>query len=277
MQFLGIGPFELMLLVIIALVVVGPERLPEVIRSVMRTIAQLRSLYSDFTSEFSELSTEFKDIGKELAVVDPEKMLKAAEEELKAAEQSLAETTAEIETQITSLQTAEKTETTPSPDDVSGPTEAVQSDSVDTSTPDESPPASPEDSVLSATEGDSAEKPAVANIDTAETMTEPSSTDLEPTPLDDSEAPVTKPSTNEEAGTEVVSMTADTDPGYLPEIEAQPETRKQSIPNDSATLTEDGTPEESVTPSDGTVESPVSLAEKKEGESSTEETLEEQP
>ncbi len=276
MQFLGIGPFELMLLVIIALVVIGPERLPEVIRSVMRTIAQLRRLSSDFTSEFSELSNEFKDIGKELAVVDPEKMLKQAEEELKAAERSLAETSAEIKTEIDALQTAEKTEATPSPDVSSGPTEAAQSDSADTSTPDEAPPASPEDSVPSAIEGDSAEIPAVLGSGIAVTMTEPSSTDLEPSLLDESKTPVVTTSTDKEAAEEVESNPADTNPDSLPESEAKPDRRKQTTPNDSAALAEDESPDEYFTSPGRKGESPVNLAEQKERESGNEETLEEQ-
>lgn len=56
-SFFGIGLFELVLIAVIALVVLGPERLPGAMREVAKWIRQLRSLSSDFQSQFSE---EFK-------------------------------------------------------------------------------------------------------------------------------------------------------------------------------------------------------------------------
>jgi sec-independent protein translocase protein TatB len=42
MEVLGIGPFELLLVILIAFVVLGPEKIPGVARTVGRTIRQIR-------------------------------------------------------------------------------------------------------------------------------------------------------------------------------------------------------------------------------------------
>ena len=44
MDFLGIGPLELIVVAIIALIVVGPERLPELAQSVGKTLRGLRAM-----------------------------------------------------------------------------------------------------------------------------------------------------------------------------------------------------------------------------------------
>ncbi|MCB0046379.1 MAG: twin-arginine translocase subunit TatB [Caldilineaceae bacterium] len=53
-NFFGIGIMELVFIMILALVVLGPERLPGAAREVAKIIAQIRSLSSEFTSQFSE-------------------------------------------------------------------------------------------------------------------------------------------------------------------------------------------------------------------------------
>ena len=58
MDFLGIGPLELIVVAIIALIVVGPERLPELAQSVGKTLRDLRAMSQGLTSEWQqELST----------------------------------------------------------------------------------------------------------------------------------------------------------------------------------------------------------------------------
>jgi sec-independent protein translocase protein TatB len=53
-SFFGIGLFELVLIAIIALVVLGPERLPGAMREVAKYMRQLRQISGEFQSQFSE-------------------------------------------------------------------------------------------------------------------------------------------------------------------------------------------------------------------------------
>ena len=48
----GIGPEELMLVLIVALLVLGPERLPRVARDVGRVVGDLRRTSDEFREEF---------------------------------------------------------------------------------------------------------------------------------------------------------------------------------------------------------------------------------
>lgn len=53
-SFFGIGIFELFLIAVIALVVLGPERLPGAMRTIADYMRQIRTVSSEFTSQFSE-------------------------------------------------------------------------------------------------------------------------------------------------------------------------------------------------------------------------------
>jgi sec-independent protein translocase protein TatB len=70
MDFLGIGPQEIILILIIAAVVVGPRRLPEVAVQLARVIRQLRGYATDVTSqmraELDELTREYEQVRKDL-------------------------------------------------------------------------------------------------------------------------------------------------------------------------------------------------------------------
>jgi len=52
MDFLGIGPLELIVVLIIALIVVGPERLPQLAQSVGKTLRDLRAMSQGLTNEW---------------------------------------------------------------------------------------------------------------------------------------------------------------------------------------------------------------------------------
>ena len=52
MEFFGIGAGELFLILVLALVVIGPERLPEVAGQFGRTIADVRRQANQLTTEF---------------------------------------------------------------------------------------------------------------------------------------------------------------------------------------------------------------------------------
>lgn len=70
-SFFGIGPFELVFIVIFALIFLGPERLPQVLRQVIDVLRKVRSLTSDITQQLNE---EFGD----LAELDPRRQIQQA-------------------------------------------------------------------------------------------------------------------------------------------------------------------------------------------------------
>jgi sec-independent protein translocase protein TatB len=73
MNFFGIGPLEIGLVVVIAVVVLGPERFPELAVQIARAIKYLRGYANEATSdlraEFQELTKEYEEMRKELAEV----------------------------------------------------------------------------------------------------------------------------------------------------------------------------------------------------------------
>lgn len=52
MDFLGIGPLELIVILIIALIVVGPERLPQLAQSIGKTMRDLRAMSQGLATEW---------------------------------------------------------------------------------------------------------------------------------------------------------------------------------------------------------------------------------
>ena len=70
-SFFGIGLFELVMIAVIALVVLGPERLPGAMREVAKYMKQLRSISHEFQSQFSEEL-------KMLEEIDPRRILNEA-------------------------------------------------------------------------------------------------------------------------------------------------------------------------------------------------------
>ncbi len=70
MAFFGIGLPEIILILVVALMVVGPKRLPEVAAQVARAIRQLRGYATDVTSqmrsELDELTREYEQVRNEL-------------------------------------------------------------------------------------------------------------------------------------------------------------------------------------------------------------------
>jgi sec-independent protein translocase protein TatB len=53
-SFFGIGMFELAMIAVIALIVLGPDRLPGAMREISKYVQQLRQVSGEFQSQFSE-------------------------------------------------------------------------------------------------------------------------------------------------------------------------------------------------------------------------------
>ncbi|MDO4549175.1 MAG: Sec-independent protein translocase protein TatB [Clostridia bacterium] len=61
-----IGTGEIIVILLIALFIVGPERLPKLAKSVGKAIAGFKRYMNDVTDELKESSEEFKDISSEV-------------------------------------------------------------------------------------------------------------------------------------------------------------------------------------------------------------------
>ncbi|MAW80614.1 MAG: twin-arginine translocase subunit TatB [Parvularcula sp.] len=62
------GFFELMLVAVVALIVVGPKDLPKLMRSAGRMVAKARSLAGEFTAAFDQMAreAEMEELRKEI-------------------------------------------------------------------------------------------------------------------------------------------------------------------------------------------------------------------
>lgn len=70
---IGIGPTQLIVVLIVAFFVLGPERMPEVARQLARGVKFLRGYASDvqsqFGEEFGDLRSEFSNIQEDLSAI----------------------------------------------------------------------------------------------------------------------------------------------------------------------------------------------------------------
>lgn len=85
MDFLGIGLPELAVILILALIVVGPKRLPETAAQIARTIREVKRYSSSMTRE---LNTVVKDLEREYEEVKGE--MKGVASELSETSQSIS-------------------------------------------------------------------------------------------------------------------------------------------------------------------------------------------
>lgn len=98
MEFLGIGLPELLVILILTLIVVGPNRLPEMAAQLARLIRAARRYGNQVTKEFNEalhdleqeyddMKGEWKEVGEGLdkTASDIGKELKAADEDVRKA------------------------------------------------------------------------------------------------------------------------------------------------------------------------------------------------
>ena len=66
MNFMNIGPTELMVIVAIAILVVGPKRLVEIARTIGRLTAKMREISGEFTSIMRSELNELEDVKREV-------------------------------------------------------------------------------------------------------------------------------------------------------------------------------------------------------------------
>jgi sec-independent protein translocase protein TatB len=103
--FFGIGFQELVMIAVVALIVLGPERLPATLREVAKFIRQIRNLTNEFTQQFG-------DDFKALEDLDPRRMLQQAINSIDEEEQA-KDGTAKGKTTPAKPAAAATTKTTP--------------------------------------------------------------------------------------------------------------------------------------------------------------------
>jgi len=97
MEFLGIGPAELLVILVLTLLVVGPQRLPEIAAQLGRFMRAFRRYSAQVTREFNEtmhdleqeyddMKGEWKDVGQGL-----DEGVRTMQEELSAADREARE------------------------------------------------------------------------------------------------------------------------------------------------------------------------------------------
>jgi len=67
MEFFGMGPLEILVILIVALMIFGPGKLPQLARNLGRGVAALRKATKDLTDEMSKEFEELEREGKDLA------------------------------------------------------------------------------------------------------------------------------------------------------------------------------------------------------------------
>lgn len=99
----GIGFFEIVVVAVIALVVVGPKDLPRLMRLAGRLVGQAKRMASEFSAAFNQMAreTEMEEMRREIDALKRTNVLtetkRSIEEAVRPVEKSLAEEAAGIE------------------------------------------------------------------------------------------------------------------------------------------------------------------------------------
>jgi sec-independent protein translocase protein TatB len=96
MNVFGVGPAELILILVVALIFVGPERLPRLAADVARTIRDIRKYTASFAAEFNDVIKEF------------EKETESERAEWKEIGEGLSSATKDLSAEVASADTAVK-------------------------------------------------------------------------------------------------------------------------------------------------------------------------
>lgn len=81
------GFFELIVVAVIALIVVGPKDLPKLLRSAGRLVGQAKRMASDFTAAFNQMAreSEIEEMRAEIDAIRRQNVLSEAKGEIDAA------------------------------------------------------------------------------------------------------------------------------------------------------------------------------------------------
>jgi len=118
MNILGMGPAELLLIFVIALIVLGPGKLPEIARTLGKAVRELRRMSMEVTAEFAKelrdmeaISQEVKDTAQTIQqVADVKKtLMESVEPALLSAESTHRTAESEVQGTPTRIE-AEKTD-----------------------------------------------------------------------------------------------------------------------------------------------------------------------
>ena len=102
MNFLGVGPFELLLILVIATIVLGPERMAQAGRTLGRLYAQYRLRWQKDVDEMT------RELRRELAMLqqEMEEIRQTAESEIKSAQAVLESVADTVDSEIKGTQAA---------------------------------------------------------------------------------------------------------------------------------------------------------------------------
>lgn len=120
------GFFELLLIGVIALIVVGPKDLPKLMRSAGRFVARARAMAGEFAAAFDQMAreTEMEELRREIETLKKEnvfaKTKREIEDTLSPAEKAIRDEAADIEDAVAKL--GDRTAPQPAPED--GPEKA---------------------------------------------------------------------------------------------------------------------------------------------------------
>lgn len=117
------GFFELVLVAVVALIVVGPKDLPKLMRSAGRLVAKARSLAGEFTAAFDQMAreAEMEDLRKEIEDLKKNNPITDVKREM---EDSLAPIDKELREEAQAIHKAANE--TPKPETAPAETEAAQ-------------------------------------------------------------------------------------------------------------------------------------------------------
>ncbi|AUB40501.1 TatA/E family twin arginine-targeting protein translocase [Nostoc sp. CHAB 5784] len=81
MNIFGIGLPEMAVIMVVALLIFGPKKLPEIGRSVGKTIRSFQEASKDFQNEFQKEAEQLEEVVKTTAELEPKQIYPAKSEQ----------------------------------------------------------------------------------------------------------------------------------------------------------------------------------------------------
>ncbi len=130
------GFFELVLVAVVALIVVGPKDLPKLMRSAGRLVAKARSLAGEFTAAFDQMAreAEMEDLRKEIEELKKNNPVADAK---RAMDEAVAPIEKEMREEARNIDKAVKDATKETPPDKIAPEKTVPNEPTPTQPADE--------------------------------------------------------------------------------------------------------------------------------------------